>query len=152
VEKRLQAPKSLIPAETGLTPDDKLYARILTSEILRRYVPGDLTLVVVNRVTRTQQVYQGLINAGRTADTTGLVHSRFRESDPKLKQDKAEEKGRQALDKLSLPYRFDAQVGLSGNGPQDSRLEGLSRIIGGVLALRLQDPNLNIGCYRSNYA
>jgi CRISPR-associated endonuclease/helicase Cas3 len=188
VQKRLIAPKSLVPAGTELTTDDKPYSRNLAAEILGRHVPGHLTLAVVNRVARAQQVYQELIKAGRTAETTALVHSRFRELDrkrhevllggegdrivvatqtveagvdisarvlftevapwaslvqrfgrlnrygeyseseafyisspglgelstrlrevdPKLKQDKAEEKARQVLDRLSLPYGFDA--------------------------------------------
>jgi len=187
VQKRLMAPKDLVPAETELTTDDKSFARSLADEILSRHVPGHLTLAVVNRVARAQQVYQNLIKAGRTADTTALVHSRFREpdrkrhedllggegdrivvatqtveagvdvsarvlftevapwasqvqrfgrlnrygeypeseafwisspgigelstrlreDDPKLKQDKAEEKARQVLDRLCLPYGFD---------------------------------------------
>ncbi len=188
VQKRLMAPKGLVPAETELTTDDKSFARSIADEIFRRHVPGHLTLVVVNRVARAQQIYQELIKAGRTADNTALVHSRFREpdrkrhedllggegdrmvvatqtveagvdvsarvlftevapwaslvqrfgrlnrygeyreseafwiscagveefsaslreGDPKLKPDKAEEKARQMLDKLSLPYGFDA--------------------------------------------
>jgi CRISPR-associated endonuclease/helicase Cas3 len=187
MQKRLMAPKGLVPAGTELTTDDKSFARSLAAEILRRHVPGHLSLVVVNRVTRAQQVYQELIKAGRTPDTTALVHSRFREpdrkrhedllgdegdrivvatqtveagvdvsarvlftevapwaslvqrfgrlnrygeypeseafwisspgigglstrlreDDPKLKQDKAEEKARQMLDRLCLPYGFD---------------------------------------------
>jgi CRISPR-associated endonuclease/helicase Cas3 len=188
VEQRLQAPKRLEAAETELNEDDKSYTRSLVAEILRRHVTAQLTLVVINRVSRAQQVYQALIKTGRNPDNTALVHSRFRdpdrkrheellsgtgdriivatqavgagvdvsarvlftelapwpslvqrfgrlnrygehpeskaiwiacpevadlatrlqESDPKLKQDKAEEKARQILGKLSLPYELDS--------------------------------------------
>jgi CRISPR-associated endonuclease/helicase Cas3 len=87
VQKRLMAPKNLVPAETELTTDDKLYSQNLAAEILRRHIPGHLTLLVVNRVMRAQQVYQELIKAGRTAHTTALVHSRFREPDRKRHED-----------------------------------------------------------------
>jgi CRISPR-associated endonuclease/helicase Cas3 len=93
VQKRLMAPKGLVRAKTDLIADDKLYSQSLAAEILKRHIPGHLTLVVVNRVARGQQVYQELIKAGRPAATTALVHSRFREPDRKRHEDLLGSKG-----------------------------------------------------------
>ena len=87
VQKRLQATKKLSKAKTSLGPEDKAYARELAEEVLNKHVPGHLTLVVVNRVGRAQEVYKSLLKAGRTPENTALVHSRFREPDRKKQEE-----------------------------------------------------------------
>lgn len=42
---------------------------------------GGLTLVVVNRVARAQELYRALLRAGLPEDRLALVHSRFRSPD-----------------------------------------------------------------------
>lgn len=42
---------------------------------------GGLTLVVVNRVARAQELYRALLRAGMAEDRLALVHSRFRSPD-----------------------------------------------------------------------
>jgi CRISPR-associated endonuclease/helicase Cas3 len=87
VQKRLKATKRLSRAKTSLGPEDKAYARELAAEVLNKHVPGHLTLVVVNRVGRGQEVYKSLLKAGRTSENTALIHSRFREPDRKKQEE-----------------------------------------------------------------
>ena len=87
IEKRLRARKRLFRAETRLGEDESAYARALAAEILEKHRPGHLTLAVLNRVSRAQQVYRSLVEAGRTTEDTGLIHSRFREPDRRRREE-----------------------------------------------------------------
>jgi CRISPR-associated endonuclease/helicase Cas3 len=79
LSRRLLARKRLLAAKQTITKKDAR-ADALASEILAAHRPGDLTLVVVNRVRRAQELYQALRR--RAADTPlGLLHSRFRPSE-----------------------------------------------------------------------
>lgn len=86
VVKRLRAKKSLKRANTLLTHDEKTYAKELAQEIISAHVKGTLTLVVVNRVSRAQAVYEAVLKAGRK-DKTAIIHSRFREWDRKAHEE-----------------------------------------------------------------
>lgn len=52
----------------------------LADEIGARHVPGTLTLVVVNRVARAQELFS-LLEKQKGTDGRALIHSRFRPSD-----------------------------------------------------------------------
>lgn len=82
VKKRMQARKTLEKLPLSLTKDGaKEYPKNLAGIILRRHQKGTLTLVVVNRVARAQEVYQQLLGQGRSDSDTALIHSRFRKAD-----------------------------------------------------------------------
>ncbi len=81
VTKRLSAAKPITCANVFATGKATNYSADLAQEVLEQHVPGTLTLVILNRVQRAQDVYKELIKAGRSVDDTGLVHSRFRKSD-----------------------------------------------------------------------
>lgn len=100
VSMLLSAAKACQPAEVTLTPDSKkTYAPNLTEEITRRHMAGTLTLVVVNRVQRAQEVYASLKSVYRKHDAAPeitLIHSRFRPVDRGPNQ-------AAALDETSIP-------------------------------------------------
>ncbi len=88
VKHRLDATKRLQRASLILSkqlkPDQ--HAKELAKLVLEKHVPEHLTLVIVNRVARAQELYQALQKAGRKEDLA-LVHSRFRSPDRKKHQD-----------------------------------------------------------------
>ncbi len=77
LQARFQAAKRLQPARTSL--DAKQYASDLAAEIVEQHKPGSLTLVVCNRVARSQDIYRALQK--RDIQDLLLVHSRFRAGD-----------------------------------------------------------------------
>jgi CRISPR-associated endonuclease/helicase Cas3 len=87
VKARLESVKHLhrSPVELAKATKDT-YAKTLAQHILEKHVPGHLTLVILNRVPRVQDIYAALQKAGRK-DNLGLVHSRFRSPDRKVHQD-----------------------------------------------------------------
>lgn len=86
VQARVGASKPLQQA-AGLTLDKdnegRRYAKELADQVSSEHARrGGLTLVILNRVSRAQDVYQALRNLeGRNDENTALVHSRFRASD-----------------------------------------------------------------------
>lgn len=87
VKKRLESFKRLhrSPLELSKATKDS-YAKVLAQYILEKHVPGQLTLVIVNRVPRAQDIYEALQKAGRK-EGIALVHSRFRAPDRHRHQD-----------------------------------------------------------------
>ena len=86
------AAKKLSPTALTLNPATKSdYAAHLAAIIAERHLPGTLTLVVVNRVSRGREIFQALTTArgrGRQASPplyepgkVALIHSRFRPMD-----------------------------------------------------------------------
>ena len=86
------AAKKLSPTALTLNPATKSdYAAQLAAIIAERHLPGTLTLVVVNRVSRGREIFQALTTArgrGRQASPplyepgkVALIHSRFRPMD-----------------------------------------------------------------------
>lgn len=61
----------------------------LARAVLAAHVTDTLTLVVVNRVERAQDLYRALLAAGRRAESTALVHGRFRPADRMLQEERA---------------------------------------------------------------
>jgi CRISPR-associated endonuclease/helicase Cas3 len=59
------------------------YMDLLAATVLAEHVPGTLTLVVVNRVTRAQDLLQRLQKRVDSGTQLALVHSRFRSGDRK---------------------------------------------------------------------
>lgn len=56
------------------------YAMQLAERIVQKHQPGTLTLVILNRVSRAQAVYEAIRNAA-PGQRAALLHSRFRPSD-----------------------------------------------------------------------
>jgi len=88
VTGRLGAVKNLHRAGLALSKQVKPehHARDLAKVVLEKHVKDQLTLVIVNRVPRAQELYEALQKAGRK-DNLALVHSRFRAPDRKKHQD-----------------------------------------------------------------
>ena len=82
LQPRLTATKSLARA---VSPFDPKNAKPLAGEILGLHARGSLTLVVVNRVGRAQDLASALRKLAPTADVR-LIHSRFRPADRKVMQ------------------------------------------------------------------
>jgi CRISPR-associated endonuclease/helicase Cas3 len=82
VKQRVQARKTVEMLPLALSPETKKeYAAAFAATILRRHKQGSLTLAVVNRVARAQDIFRRLLESGRSAGNTALVHSRFRPAD-----------------------------------------------------------------------
>lgn len=83
VSKRLEAKKTFRKSTMSLSKENEKmnYAREFANIILDRHKPESLTLVVVNRVQRAQEIYIELIKRGRTNENTAVLHSRFRKPD-----------------------------------------------------------------------
>lgn len=64
----------------------------LADEIAQQHVPGTLTLVVVNRVVRAQELF-ALLEKKKGGERRALIHSRFRPSDRGPQQTEALSKG-----------------------------------------------------------
>ena len=88
VTSRLDAVKNLHRAGLALSKQIKPehHARDLAKFVIEQHVKDHLTLVIVNRVPRAQELYEALQKAGRKVNLA-LVHSRFRGPDRKKHQD-----------------------------------------------------------------
>jgi CRISPR-associated endonuclease/helicase Cas3 len=84
VAHRLAATKRLHRA--GLTLTKQTKAADLAKLVLEKHIAGLLTLVIVNRVQRAQELHEALQAAGRK-ENLALVHSRFRAPDRMRHQD-----------------------------------------------------------------
>jgi CRISPR-associated endonuclease/helicase Cas3 len=81
VHARLHASKLLQPANVSLSGETKrAYAAQLARFVVDHHQTGSLTLVVLNRVDRAQEVYQQ-VQKLQPAASLALVHSRFRPGD-----------------------------------------------------------------------
>jgi CRISPR-associated endonuclease/helicase Cas3 len=98
VQKKFQAQKPLKKAELKLSKDNekKSYAKEMADLILSKHKKGGLTLVVVNRVDRAQEIFKELTSKDRTERRTendaAVLHSRFREGDRKARMQLLDEK------------------------------------------------------------
>jgi len=88
VKHRLDATKRIQRVGLVLSKQVKpeQHAKELAKFVLEKHVTDELTLVIVNRVSRAQELYQALQKAGRTQNLA-LVHSRFRSPDRQRHQD-----------------------------------------------------------------
>lgn len=85
VQRRVHASKSLRRAETRLDAESakrsaKVYVDSLAEEILSAHIPGEQTLVIINRVERAQALYRALSERNSGGDYL-LLHARFRRSE-----------------------------------------------------------------------
>ncbi len=89
VQRRAEAKKRLRRADTALASekkdDLKIYAAALADEIITKHKEGTLTLVVINRVNRAQDVFRALEKKA-PQQTKALIHSRFRPADRATQQ------------------------------------------------------------------
>jgi CRISPR-associated endonuclease/helicase Cas3 len=82
VHARVEARKTLTRAPFSLQGNDKKdCAKLLAEFVLKEHKPDSLTLVVVNRVARAQEIYERLLKSGRSPDQIALIHSRYRPVD-----------------------------------------------------------------------
>lgn len=84
VTVRYEAPKLLSKCPVVLSSaEKKSYARQVAALVKQKHQPGTLTLVVVNRVSRAQEIYEALQERKLQlhADQIALIHSRFRPRD-----------------------------------------------------------------------
>ena len=84
VQQRYEAKKPVKKAELALTAAGKKdYPKQLAALIVAKHKPGTLTLVVVNRVGRAQEIYAALRDKKLKLDPAciALIHSRFRPVD-----------------------------------------------------------------------
>ncbi len=86
VQNLVDAAKPCHRADVVLTPDsyEGNYAKNLAKQIVQSHRPGTLTLVVVNRVNRAQQVFKavkGRLNGDDAKTDVFVIHSRFRKCD-----------------------------------------------------------------------
>ena len=94
VSKKFEALKPLKKADLTLVKDNekKSYAKELANLIIPKHKKDTLTLVVVNRVDRAQEIYKELLSLGRTEQNSAVLHSRFREGDRKARMKLLDEK------------------------------------------------------------
>lgn len=82
-----EAPKTVDPCSITLSASTKTaYAKEMAKLVSERHATGTLTLVIVNRVSRTQAIYDALTKGGKplyAKDRVALIHSRFRPMDRK---------------------------------------------------------------------
>lgn len=87
----IRAPKPLTAAPFLLNSDSKKgYAKAVAELVVKEHVQGTLTLVIVDRVVRAQEIYEALTGGKKplyVLDRVGLVHSRFRPIDRKRHAD-----------------------------------------------------------------
>lgn len=82
VQGRINASKVVRKLDLVLSKDtERSYPKDVVSIVMKEHQAGTLTLVVVNRVARAQQIYEQLCKLGRSDSNTALIHSRFRETD-----------------------------------------------------------------------
>ena len=84
---RTQAKKKLAKASSSESE-----MQTLADEIAQEHVPGTLTLVVVNRVARAQELF-ALLERKNAGESRALIHSRFRPSDRGPQQKEALSRG-----------------------------------------------------------
>lgn len=94
VQKKFKAKKPLKKADLALAKgnEKKSYAREMADLIKSKHKKGTLTLVVVNRVDRAQEIFKELLAQGRTEKDAAVLHSRFREGDRKVRLELLDEK------------------------------------------------------------
>ncbi|MBD2180603.1 CRISPR-associated helicase Cas3' [Planktothrix sp. FACHB-1355] len=73
---RVQAQKRLVKTKTECSGKENDYALALAKEVMAAHIPGSLTLVICNRVSRAQELYKALEK--QTSEKSILIHSRFR--------------------------------------------------------------------------
>lgn len=82
VSKRVNASKPVSKCPITLIPKDKSYAPKLTKFILEKHKSDSLTIVIVNRVDRAQEIFTALEKEANGINLS-LIHSRFRPADRK---------------------------------------------------------------------
>ncbi|MBN8248992.1 MAG: CRISPR-associated endonuclease Cas3'' [Verrucomicrobia bacterium] len=83
------AKKAVSPCKLSLSHGTKAeYAKNLVAVVIKQHQPGTLTLVVVNRVGRAQEIYEALTTPDKKSKQSlydparvALIHSRFRPKD-----------------------------------------------------------------------
>jgi CRISPR-associated endonuclease/helicase Cas3 len=83
VRDRFDAKKKIAPAPLALDATTKGDPKPLANFIgeQHQHAPDVLTLVIVNRVSRAQKIYQQLLKDGIAVERLALIHSRFRPPD-----------------------------------------------------------------------
>ena len=87
VQKLISADKALFKAKTILSKATvKTYAKSLASEVKEKHSPGTVTLIVINRVSRAQDVYKALKKeyGKEPAPKLVLLHSQMRSGEREI--------------------------------------------------------------------
>jgi CRISPR-associated endonuclease/helicase Cas3 len=88
VRRRIEANKPITQAPFILeAASSKAYPKKLAAFIQEKHQQGTMTLVVLNRVQRAQQVYEHLLEGGIPPEELTLIHSRFRPEDRAKRQE-----------------------------------------------------------------
>ena len=94
--QRLNSQKPLAKAQTSWNQETaESYGKDLADEVCTRHKTGTLTLVVVNRVSRAQEIFVALQRAlknAKNAPNILLIHSRFRQAERQKLQVRLKEK------------------------------------------------------------
>jgi CRISPR-associated endonuclease/helicase Cas3 len=87
---RFEAKKQLKRSVLRLDKENEkdAYCKEFADLLLKMHNKDALTLAVVNRVKRAQDIYVELLKKGRTQENTAVLHSRFREGDRKERMKK----------------------------------------------------------------
>jgi CRISPR-associated endonuclease/helicase Cas3 len=86
VRDRFNAKKKIARAPFTLDASTKDDPKPLAKFISKQRAPDALTLVIVNRVQRAQEIYKRLLEDGLPAERTALIHSRFRPPNRKAQE------------------------------------------------------------------
>lgn len=86
VAQRVNASKPIYQCPISLEPKDNKYSSKIADFALEKHKPGSLTLIIVNRVGRAQEIYQKLAETSKV-NNVYLIHSRFRPADRKNMED-----------------------------------------------------------------
>ncbi|NGO38547.1 CRISPR-associated helicase Cas3' [Limisphaera ngatamarikiensis] len=130
VRARVHAPKKLVRAEIDLS-DSTLpnYANLVADLVLERHVQGSLTLVILNRVNRAQEVYSRLKAMAPHADLA-LVHSRFRPPDRRKHEEVLKQPGSRiviATQAVEAGIDISAQTLITELAPWSSMVQRFGR-------------------------
>jgi CRISPR-associated endonuclease/helicase Cas3 len=86
LQQRIQSKKPLVKAQKTFDGKEDTYAKALAAEVDKVHIPGTLTLVICNRVSRAQAVYKALQKTTKQ-ELLPLIHSRFRATERRHRQD-----------------------------------------------------------------
>ncbi|MXZ47823.1 MAG: CRISPR-associated helicase Cas3' [Candidatus Dadabacteria bacterium] len=110
------------------------YAEALASEAVSMHRKNQVTLLVVNTVSRAQAVYKAIQRKGFAPDRLALIHSRFRPADRKTQIEKLPKPSEKkdlmvvATQAIEAGMDFSATVMLTELAPMSSIVQRLGRV------------------------
>ena len=110
------------------------YSDALASEVISMHRKNQVTLLVVNTVSRAQAVHKAIQKKGFSPDRLALIHSRFRPADRKTQIEKLPEPREEkdlivvATQAIEAGVDFSAAVMLTELAPMSSIVQRLGRV------------------------